>query len=794
MIHAPASPLALTSAPDLVGCTTTLRRDLPAATLLARRFLDLHPGADFTIAIVDPPAIGLSIDVPGVHLVTIAELDAGPARWQHLVTMFEGDDLTAATKPFLLRDLLRAGAACAVYLAPWIQLHRDLGPIVDRARAKGWAVTPQRARPSALPGGAVAEQQLLQQGIYNLDFLGVTPAARPFLDWWAERLFADLQVDDDGNLRQAHQRWVDVAVPLFGGHVERDPAYNLGYWNLDQIELRGGPDGPSVGGEPLRFFNFDGYDPARPWLLSGRDAIAPRVRLTEHPVAAQLCDDYRAALGSLPPQPLAGPSAWAATPHGVELRPILRHFVCAEVIRALAKGDDLPPTPFDDDGGTAFDELLTSAVDVPLGLPLLVYLAWCEQSDLRTTFADLHDAETRAAFFTWIRETGVKVFGGWAELGLGQRQDDRRPVARVGNAAGGIDVLGYLTAEVGLGEAARRLVSGLRAAGVPVSTVDCDLTPCRRNHPFPTDDLLAHDTLLIAANADALGPVIEHLGADLLPRRLIGQWFWEVERFPPSLAPAIDVLDEIWVPTEHIANSLRPLAGDRVQVVPIPLTMEPARLERVQALPRAGAPFTFLFMFDHHSVFHRKNPLGVIDAFRLAFDEGEGPRLVIKSMNGEQWAGDREELRWAARDRADIELIEGYLDPDEIDRLLWACDCYVSLHRAEGLGLTLVDAVNLGKPVIATAYSGNVDFLTPETALLVPYLLERIGPGSDPYPADGRWAAPDVQVAAAAMRSVVEAPEAAADRAARARADIAERFSPEETGAVMRQRLEALVG
>jgi glycosyltransferase involved in cell wall biosynthesis len=209
---------------------------------------------------------------------------------------------------------------------------------------------------------------------------------------------------------------------------------------------------------------------------------------------------------------------------------------------------------------------------------------------------------------------------------------------------------------------------------------------------------------------------------------------------------------------------------------------------------RLGVPegFLFLFVFDYLSTVQRKNPVGLIEAFRQAFAPGEGPQLLIKTINGPLRPLSEEEVLWAAHGREDIHVVDRSLSGEELDGLMAACDCYVSLHRAEGFGLTLAEAMAIGKPAIATGYSGNVDFMNERNSYLVDYTIGRVGPECEIYPPEGEWADPSVEHAAKLMREVYADRDEAARRGARAAADIARALSAEATGAAMRARLQEL--
>jgi hypothetical protein len=200
--------------------------------------------------------------------------------------------------------------------------------------------------------------------------------------------------------------------------------------------------------------------------------------------------------------------------------------------------------------------------------------------------------------------------------------------------------------------------------------------------------------------------------------------------------------------------------------------------------------YLFLFMFDLHSAIERKNPIGVIEAFRTAFAPGSGASLVIKCINRETQPDEYDRLRLTARGHPDVHIIDRYVSVQEKDAMLAAANCYVSLHRSEGFGLTPAEAMYLGKPVIATGYSGNLEYMTPENSYLVDYELKPIGSGNYPYPADGEWADPDTDHAARLMREVVEDRVAAERRGRQAALDIRRGFSPDAAGETMERRLE----
>jgi glycosyltransferase involved in cell wall biosynthesis len=201
--------------------------------------------------------------------------------------------------------------------------------------------------------------------------------------------------------------------------------------------------------------------------------------------------------------------------------------------------------------------------------------------------------------------------------------------------------------------------------------------------------------------------------------------------------------------------------------------------------------FVFFFTFDFQSLFERKNPLGVICAFRKAFNPTERVLLVIKSSHGDSCPDELSRLQ-AAAEGANIRILDAVLERRELDALMMRCDCYVSLHRSEGFGLTMAEAMGFGKSVIATAYSANMDFMTPANGFLVRYRLTQIDCDHGPYRKGWTWADPDLEHAAELMRLVYEDQEMARGIGERAKADVGEALHPGSVGRLIRERLERI--
>jgi glycosyltransferase involved in cell wall biosynthesis len=363
-----------------------------------------------------------------------------------------------------------------------------------------------------------------------------------------------------------------------------------------------------------------------------------------------------------------------------------------------------------------------------------------------------------------------------------------------GSQEAGVNLIGYLHAESGVGEAARSSLRALRHSGLPHALIDYRLGNISRMNEqlAPHTNTALYPVNLLHVNADQSKIARDHLGPALFDgRHTIGFWYWEMPVFPDFLHFAFEQVDEIWVATEFNRQAMAACTNKPVVVMPPAIEVH---IERPMDRAQLGLPqdcLVFLHISDALSMHQRKNPLGVIEAFRIAF--GDQPQLPVllqlKLSNLDAQPALARRVREAIAADPRIRLTDRYLDRNELNNLIDACDCYVSLHRAEGFGLPIAEAMYLGKPVIATHWSGNVDFMGPDNTFAVAHRLVALQEDIGPYQEGQLWAEPDLQDAAAKMRAVWAHPEHAREVGQRARRSVREALSPERAAARMRQRI-----
>lgn len=436
-------------------------------------------------------------------------------------------------------------------------------------------------------------------------------------------------------------------------------------------------------------------------------------------------------------------------------------------------------------------------------IPRFAYLVWQASAELQAQYP-LTQAAGRQGLKTWADQARER--GGWEWL-RGNAASVQSAVTEPADPQAwrsrpfGVNLYGFAYGELGIGEDLRMAVECCKAADIPYRVVNIDAGADLRQ----ADQVLRQDVEAALAQAPYAINLFCLPGFDTVSRVFlrqggrpfeghynIGWWPWELPVWPAAWRDALDLMDEFWASSEFTAQAYRQSTQKPVHLVPLA-----ASVERGATRPRKffGLPddkFLFLFVFDFNSHLARKNPHAVVEAFRLAFPpEDDSVRLVLKVMN------DRErDPRWiefmqlCAQDPR-ILLLRKTLDRPDVLGLIEACDTYVSLHRAEGYGRTLAEAMLYGKPVIATNYSGNADFMHPEFSLPVAYRLVPLKSGDYHFidsGDDASWADADVDVAARQMRSAqTMAADASWSRQVKTHAH--HQFGAAYVGAALKQRV-----
>jgi glycosyltransferase involved in cell wall biosynthesis/SAM-dependent methyltransferase len=769
-------------------CTIIARNYVAHARVLAESFRAAHPSGTCTVLVIDDPTGFIDAAEEPFEVLTIEQI--GLPDPERMAASYDVMELSTAVKPWLLQTLLaRPEVDSVAYLDPDIRVFAPLDEIFERVARHDVVLTPHFTKPLPRDGLKPSEEDILIAGSYNLGFIALRDGetATQLLDWWAERLEAHC-LNEPERGRFVDQRWIDLAPGLWPGiDVLRDTSFNIAYWNLATRKLEEAGDGYRVDGQPLHFFHFSGFDPRQPTVLSKHQT---RVDVAANPALTRICGEYATELLAQGFEEANGwPYGWAEMPNGVKLDRAARR-----VYRDAAEIGAIADSVFTEPGAARFTEFLQEAEVGKreiAGVNRYAKALWDTRADFRNAFSSI-EHDNGPAFVGWLQATAGDT-GIAADLLPEQSSNGAAaPPPKPARTKPGINVVGYLSSERGVGEAARQILAALRGREAPVATIDAPTEPDRidpvlaelreEDHPY--------DFNLICVNADMLPLVARGLGKGFFEgRNSAGLWFWEVSHFPEQWHQAFDYVDEVWVATEHVAETLRPLSPTPVHTVRMPiLPGEPAEASRSELGMPEG--FCFLFVFDYRSVFRRKNPLGLVETFCRAFEPGAGPSLAIKSICGDEFPAERAALAAAVRDRPEIHLLEETVPREMKDAMIASCDCYVSLHRSEGLGLTMAEAMYFGKPVIATAYSGNLDFMTERNSFLVPHTMVEIGPDADPYPPGKEWADPDLDRAAALLREVFERPEEAATRGRRAAEDIRRNHSPEAAAAAIQARIE----
>ncbi len=434
-----------------------------------------------------------------------------------------------------------------------------------------------------------------------------------------------------------------------------------------------------------------------------------------------------------------------------------------------------PPDPLAEDAAW-LAWLQEPVTPQPFAISRLLCDVYRRRIDLQQAFPDLQQAHHRLAYLRWATAFAADPptsLPSWAIPGSSTLPQTEPPssLRRVGR---GITVIGYLESALGLGEAARIMVRNCRLTGEAISTRTWRhlVSPPVKWRDVSPD--VVHDIHLICINGGDLAawnhsaPPGFHDGA-----YRIGLWFWETDRIPDEMAAGAQFVDEIWVTSKFTAAAVRSVLNDVVvKVVPlgIDLTHAPTtsratdrevvatRIEqRLGTRLEPTSQWWCGFSFDLSSHLERKNPLGLIDAWRRTFPtETEQACLIVKTMQGHLVPEAGVALTEAIEGRGDIVHVDDAWNADDHHRFIRALDVYASLHRSEGYGLALLEALAVGTPVVATGSTGNTAFMNEHNSWVVPSVTVPARHANRGYQTTGNVAEPDVDVAVDVLTTLFE--------------------------------------
>ena len=828
--------------------TVVAKNYLAMARVLCRSFLDRHPGATAHVLLADDRQG--AIDPAAECFELLDARDLGVPWFDDFAFKYDVLELSTALKPFFLAWLLeRHGVRNLVYLDPDVQVFSTFHEVRAALEETELVLTPHLLSPLPSDGRLPADHDILMAGAYNLGFVAMrpSPSVKSLLAWWKERLYDGAFADLSQGLF-TDQKWIDLA-PGFcrGTTILGHPGYNAAYWNLhERRPLVRTPDGYSVAGVPLRFFHFSGYDRSN---LEGVSRHQNRFSLSDLDAAhADLFGGYAKALDGEGWRETRGLEyAFGRFRNGAKVPRLVRR----EYAR-MGEARRRFGNPFDTAGEEALFSYLVAPAVGGSAVPRFAYEILSLRPDLREVFPDLEGRDLRA-FLEWLvghaeqdhgygelflapvrlellarfgsaelhRGSGEMLEGGlpgaaWKKqvaraIGFGRFGRWRRrywdllhelrrrgrsepgPKAPLAVAQFGVNLFGYFDTESGVGEVGRSLAKMLQQAGIPHVLVNVDQGHLRRG-----DRTFAHFSRsrpyaidLLAVNADQAPHVVARFDLRRGPGRLrIGYWFWELSRFPDKYAAAMDLFDELWVASTFCQESIARAGRVPVLKVPPAFAPQPGLPAARRDLGLDPGEIVFLLVFDAASGVRRKNPAGVLRAFRNAFQGHGGVRLVLKTTGLSE--RDRRGLERLARGMP-VRIWNGYVSRAEILGLIGAADVYVSLHRSEGLGLTVLEALLAGKPVVVTDYGGVRDFLDVPGVHRVPCREVPLKRDFGPYPRGSVWAEPDLEEAARAMKAAYEEARQGESPARReAAAILTARYSIDATSREMSDRLRLL--
>lgn len=838
---------------DLAICTIVSKNYLPFARTLAESYLKYNKGEVFVL-LVDRVDGYFEPDSEKFRLIEIEGLRDIVPEFDNFCFKYTILELNTAIKPYLLEYLFKKyDIKKLVYFDPDILITNNLSEISRLLDEYSIILTPHLTAPindDYWP----SEVDTLMSGAYNLGFLALTnnPTTASLLSWWQDRLYDKcIHAVEKGLF--VDQKWMDLVPGMYEGvFILREPGYNVGYWNFHCRKVKFEGEEISVNGKPSYFFHFSGFDPENFAPVSKHQN---RYKMSNLKEVRPVFELYRDKLFENNHKECKNwPYVYKCFDNGIAIPDFVRRLYLSLGNKARKFGNPFvtgknsyfewlnekmdkknpPITRF-------IHEIYKIRRDVQKVFPDVFgtdregFVAWAATGGKKDHHLD-------DIFFTGIisREPGqdsemrkllrkifmLKIVNQMKEplkkilkmffwrspkilnmlRAINNRlnvtlsmptntaiRESMNYVVQGGKKEIGINIAGYITSESGTGEGVRSNIRSFETIGLPY-VLNNIKSFSRQNDRIYTSFSESNPYYInfVHVNADQVPVFYSQKGSDYFRNHYnIGFWVWELSEFPEEWMQYFQHYDEIWTPSRFCVDAISSVSPIPVIKIPHSITINRVEEDRSFFGLRKNY-FIFLVMFDFLSYFERKNPLAVIEAFRIAFQSSKDAVLVLKCSSS-KWNPSAMTTIIKAVKGLNVRIIDNYLDRDELHALMSLSDCYVSLHRSEGFSLPLAEFMYLGKPVIATAYSGNMDFMNDENGFLVKYKLVEIEKDIGLYKKGNIWADPDVEHASELMNFVYCEREEAQRIGKIASENIRRLLSPSTVGRQVKKRIELII-
>ncbi|MDF1769371.1 glycosyltransferase [Maricaulis sp.] len=834
--------------PGLAYFTICSQNYLGYALTLGRSLKYADPDATFFIGLADEWDSSLPRDQ--IEFPVIEARDIGLPTFNDMIVRYSIMEFNTAIKARMFGHLFdEHDFDHLVYLDPDIKVVSELTELKALLAEHPSAVLTPHSEAPLDDGKDPDDVRILRTGAYNLGFAAFSnrPDSRAFLSWWEKRMEVDCRVALAEGLF-VDQKLMDLA-PCYMDDVRilRHPGYNLAYWNLMHRPITRSNNEWQAAGKPLRFCHFSGVIPGKASVFSKHQN---RFRPKD---IGELHDLFVSYVNEIEVNGRAWISARYAYDEisGLKLDSFLRKLYARAYPEAMSSArvdasglERMANAPIGDAAGaqltryalevwSARDDL-KAAFDITTAEGRAGFAGWITTSGRvehginkqfltaiklntvdapridsgpstqRTSSAKYAPALYRAALplRPLYRSFPAPVKSVLRRLAFGHQTNQQhsileaRPVGETG-----ICLYGYFDTESGVGEGARRAFWAMQAAGI-----DVEARALQSNGDFLNDVKFDEaepggptrsSVRLYHVNADQTAAGRNWLDKKPTKARQIAYWAWELEKFPQAWVNAADDLDEIWVPSQFVKASVEAATDKPVVRIPHPIEVPDRPDAKVFAKTRQhwkipAKAFVVLNTFDFNSYIARKNPHGLLNAFELARRGRDSLTLVIKVHGSGQSGRVRREVLDRAATIPGVIVIDKVLRREELDALQWISDAFVSLHRSEGFGLNIAEAMAKGKPIIATDYSGSTDFVDGSVGIPVPYTL--IGLDRDDYPfAEGQvWADPDIEAARDAIGRLYDDRDFGVRLGTAGRDRVISQLSYGRVGSLIKERLKEI--